>query len=332
MMQESPQSQRFELAELQVSPLASFEWRSVDAPLLFMMSRFQAVLPRGRGVVPRALGRCFSALFSGHAIRTRHGATLGVVPRALDVILDILRHDRSWDYWILDTCASVMPRQGVFFDIGANVGYMSLELRQRLGRGTRVVAFEPQQDLAVSIAKSAASNGFNEVVVLHCAVGENTDWCELSRTAHSVHRAVSATSPSCHTDSSVRIVAIDDLVHERLIPAPDVIKIDIEGYEYYALAGAQKTIRNYRPHVVFEISHGTSSIGRPPKELFGLIQAAGEGDYEFLIANGSYRADSLISADSIRLEAGEHVDILARARSRTAESIGMRQIISPWRP
>ena len=37
-----------------------------------------------------------------------------------------------------------IPNSGVFYDIGANVGYFSVEMAMKLGDAVKVVAFEPQ--------------------------------------------------------------------------------------------------------------------------------------------------------------------------------------------
>lgn len=54
---------------------------------------------------------------------------------------------------------------------------------------------------------------------------------------------------------SVRTVALDDLVTSGKLPAPDVIKCDIEGGEYDALVGASETLANYGP-TIFLATHG----------------------------------------------------------------------------
>jgi hypothetical protein len=108
------------------------------------------------------------------------------------------------------------------------------------------------------------------------------------------------------------MVALDDLVRSERVPPPDVVKIDVEGYEYYVLKGARETIRVHRPHIVFEISNES----RPAPDMFDVITTAGEGDYEFLFANGSYRPDCIVAASDVRPSAGEHFDVLARSISR----------------
>jgi hypothetical protein len=53
----------------------------------------------------------------------------------------------------------------------------------------------------------------------------------------------------------VRTATLDSLLHEEEIPAPDYIKMDIEGAELMALRGASECIQRHRP-AIFLATHG----------------------------------------------------------------------------
>jgi len=53
----------------------------------------------------------------------------------------------------------------------------------------------------------------------------------------------------------VLAVSLDAVVFEQRLPAPDVIKMDIEGGEVHALAGAQRVLKAFHP-AVFLATHG----------------------------------------------------------------------------
>jgi len=53
----------------------------------------------------------------------------------------------------------------------------------------------------------------------------------------------------CRDNARYPTVMIDDLALDRC----DLIHLDIEGYEYYALLGAQKTIDQHGPVIVVEV-------------------------------------------------------------------------------
>ena len=53
----------------------------------------------------------------------------------------------------------------------------------------------------------------------------------------------------------ISIVTLDEEIPEASLPAPDFIKIDIEGWEIEALRGARHTLESYKPALFLEM-HG----------------------------------------------------------------------------
>jgi chemotaxis response regulator CheB len=65
----------------------------------------------------------------------------------------------------------------------------------------------------------------------------------------------------------VEVVTLDDAIAAGA-PAPDVIKLDVEGSEVDVLAGASRLLETRRPAVICE-THGTNA------EVCDLLEAAG---------------------------------------------------------
>ncbi|MHC4728168.1 MAG: FkbM family methyltransferase, partial [Planctomycetota bacterium] len=57
-------------------------------------------------------------------------------------------------------------------------------------------------------------------------------------------------------DEKVPLVTVDDIAAEHDIESVDIIKMDVEGHELKALAGAEKIISNGSPIIFYEVKHG----------------------------------------------------------------------------
>lgn len=268
--------------------------------------------PRGKGWVPRWVGR---HLCTGQHVfmRTRHGAKLAVEPSNLDVYTYISSQGHSWDEHVVDACASVLQEGGVFYDIGASVGYISMEMALQLrGRGA-VIAFEPQPNLAEIISASARLNDFNHVRVFDVMLGDHVGDSSLHIGSHSIHASAIARE-SGSRKLACTITTLDSLVQSDAIPPPCVIKIDAEGAELAALTGASQTIREHRPHIIFESDENMDRYGYRRKDLLDLLSSLCPYEFAFITADRQR-----IPITPANLESREHADVLAspsRAPSR----------------
>lgn len=211
----------------------------------------QRRLPRGKGAVPRWLGRVLGR--KQRFLVTRHGAHLVMASSAWDVYATMRNAGGSWDYHDFEWCVTGVPDAGVFFDVGANVGYFSVEMAMKLGDNVTVVAFEPQVALAVAITNSATLNSMHNIKVVQAMVGDVTQRAQLYLAPASIHASAVADSgrPSVGAVET-QMVTIDDLVEAAEIPPPDMVKIDVEGSEHLVFQGAHRTFRAHLPHIFLE--------------------------------------------------------------------------------
>jgi FkbM family methyltransferase len=145
----------------------------------------------------------------------------------------------------LAAIAEVLPADGVFVDIGANVGIYTLHAATRLGTRGRIVAVEPMptayQRLLFNIeATRARRTEWPRIDVLAEAVSEREGICELAIDAGNLGGNSIVEGARLSPAGSVRslsvpcrplLAALDDLGVTRV----DALKIDIEGAEDRAL-------------------------------------------------------------------------------------------------
>jgi FkbM family methyltransferase len=141
------------------------------------------------------------------------------------------------------------------YDIGANIGYVSLSLARQVGPTGHVFAFEPVPQNLASLRENVANNSFTNIHVIDAAASDVTGAAEIriagnfSTASLLWHRG----DPSVQ-EISVKTVVIDELVKAGELPAPSFIKIDVEGAEGLVLRGMQRTISSAKPVLFIECS------------------------------------------------------------------------------
>ena len=140
----------------------------------------------------------------------------------------------------------------VVYDIGANVGFYTLLASRLIGRGGRVVAFEPSDENLVFLRRHLSLNGSMNVAVCDLAVA---DTCGEASFVRGPTRCMGHLVRESGIGEIVRTTTIDYLVGSGAVPAPGLVKIDVEGAEALVLAGMETTVSQSAP-TIFLATHG----------------------------------------------------------------------------
>lgn len=154
-----------------------------------------------------------------------------------------------------------MIREGMtVYDLGANVGFVSMIAARFVGPRGHVIAFEPLPANVQQIKHNAALNHFSHVTVREEAVGredgqacfDTTDFPTTGRLQNTkrVHQEKTG-------ELQVTVRRLDSVIPQAGLPQPDIIKMDVEGAETDVLAGAAQVIATARPLMLIEL-HGTN--------------------------------------------------------------------------
>ena len=142
----------------------------------------------------------------------------------------------------------LLPDDGVFFDIGANWGYYALFAAARPGFAGRIHAFEPMPATFADLASVVDQAGLGNVITCHqvalsAAPGQGT-----MTVGDGLHSGIARLGGSGGGGVEVPLMPLDDLD----LPAPHVMKLDVEDHEDSVLTGARRLLARHRPYVAFE--------------------------------------------------------------------------------
>ncbi len=157
------------------------------------------------------------------------------------------RRRRAQEEPLVRWLASFGPAD-VFFDIGANIGGLSLVAARLHGGRVPVVAFEPAFDSFAALVRNIQANDLAAVVTpLHVALYDETGVRPFYRSrvgagsaSHTVGQAHDYAGRPFSPASVEHVLTfrLDDLVRGLGLPRPTRIKVDVDGVEARVFAGA----------------------------------------------------------------------------------------------
>ncbi len=189
--------------------------------------------------------------------------------------VDSLGLARARDYEPLETAivrSEVKPGARVL-DLGANIGYFSLLLARCVGPQGSVIAVEPDPDNAMILRRNVEANGYRNVKVLEKAASDAAGTTRLYRQLRSgAHHSLAEQAPG---DAYIEIgtVRLDDVVTGPI----DFMKIDVEGAEMLAMAGAERLMAQ-SPDLVLLTEYNPRALaafGVDPEDYLLLLERLG---------------------------------------------------------
>ena len=163
--------------------------------------------------------------------------------------------------------------------------------------------------MAPRIRRSAKVNDLLNIQCMEMLLGRHDGEQKLFLTSHSIHASLSPRED--HYQELMRpIRTLDSLLDSGQVEAPDVIKIDVEGAELMVFDGAERTLKEHTPSVIFEADENMARMNVKAQDLFNSLNRAAA--YEFYLIE----PDGTLTPTSPRQELGNYVAVSPRHRSR----------------
>lgn len=211
-------------------------------------------------IVARLQRLIFRKFFSGreflHEINA--GPAKGLI-YPISLPLDKAIWTGAYETDLAEAVAAAVCKGDVCFDIGAYRGFFSGVFA--LAGAGQVVAFEPFPENCTQLQRLSAANPRLPLSFEHVAVGGEEGVVQFHVMPDSSMGKLASSSFQADVPSAavlkVPLKTIDGLIGEGKYPAPQVIKIDVEGAEVEVLQGGKKTLETHKP-ILFIEAHSES--------------------------------------------------------------------------
>lgn len=161
-------------------------------------------------------------------------------------------------------------------DVGANIGWYTVQACKAVGPTGRVVAFEPEPVSFGYLERNVAMSGCDNVALEQKALSNEVGYLELFVAEE--HLGQHHLGDRGVGEKSIQVAALPfDEYHRELGGRVDVVKIDTEGAEGYIVEGMTELLASGEALRMFvEYSPGNlDGAGYDPQELLERLESAG---------------------------------------------------------
>lgn len=168
--------------------------------------------------------------------QNKYGCVLSLYPFH-HIDQNVLRYGYYEDE-VLEALINHLEPGAVFWDVGANFGLHSIAV-SRIRPDVTICSFEPMPDMFKRLENHVNANG-QRSRLFQLGLGH----CREYMTLHyedNLNPGISSFSPSenHHYSGTIKcaVCRADQIIRDGIAPCPNVMKMDIEGFEFNALSG-----------------------------------------------------------------------------------------------
>jgi FkbM family methyltransferase len=177
----------------------------------------------------------------------------------------------------------------IFLDVGANIGWYSLLLNNITPPDTKIYAFEPDKLNFELLSFNVKKNKADKVTCINKAISDKAETKELFLYPNKNRGRHSLLPINNGEKINVETIQLEKFITDNSIDFKKIkfMKMDIEGYEYIALKGANKLLKHV-PYILSEYSpEYMKKGGIEPKSYIDLLYLNFYSP--FLIENGKLK-------------------------------------------
>ena len=160
-------------------------------------------------------------------------------------------------------------------DIGANVGSISIPLSYQVGKNGLIISVEANPLVYKYLCGNIEFNRLSNVKTFNTAIGEKKGKAKFSNISSDDMNKI-LNNENCSKNSlEVTMTSIDALLENKNIDSIRLLKIDIEGYELFALKGAKNILQITEIIYIESFEEHFKNYGYSTIDLLHLLKSSG---------------------------------------------------------
>lgn len=180
-----------------------------------------------------------------------------------------------------------LRNEDVFIDVGANIGLFTVLAARIVGDSGRVYSFEPCSKSFLRLKENIALNGYHNVSCHQTALSDRSGDATLTVSLDGFDAWNSLGKPSEGQSFATEVVdccTLDEFAQDNeLFERVQLMKIDVEGWEYFVLAGGKKLLSSEKaPILLVEFTDANClQSGKTCEDVYRQLESCGYQMYEF---------------------------------------------------
>ena len=167
-------------------------------------------------------------------------------------VVKTIKKNKIWEKKLVKVFEKYITKESVVVDVGAFIGSHTIILSNF---AKKVISFEPQKVIGECLKKTIDENNIDNVEFYNYGLGSEAETLSFSTNHDGGATVVEGKRTKNNAllqyidKYDIEVVGLDSIIKEKI----DLIKMDVEGFEFEVLEGGKETIEKYKPVIVIEV-------------------------------------------------------------------------------
>lgn len=219
-----------------------------------------------------------------------------------DLIQKFIFYFGVWEPTISHYISRALSEGHTFIDVGANIGYFSCLASRRVGESGRVYAVEASPTLFAALEQNIRRNRLSNVTAINMAVYDAPCSLTIFRAgddnlgASTVLREAGEKS-ALSAEAEIQADTLESIVGSANFFSARIIKIDIEGAEWFAFNGFKDQLEKFGNHTEWIIEFTPESIKQQGGDISEIVALFAQCGYSAYHIENRYSAGWYMKSD-----------------------------------